>query len=94
MPAESRLRRFHHCTLAAAAVRASQQFHPAPAPPAADCSCWPHVCPAQIQGIHLTAEQKRILLSLRKLYLQNLGILVRRRQDLSCMLQARPTPVR
>ena len=29
------------------------------------------------------------MLSLRKLYLQNLGILVRRRQDLSSMLQAR-----
>ena len=41
----------------------------------------------QIQGIHLSDEQKRILLSLRKLYLQNLGILVRRRQDLSSMLQ-------
>ena len=43
----------------------------------------------QIHGIHLSDEQKRILLSLRKLYLQNLGILVRRRQDLSSMLQVR-----
>ncbi len=43
----------------------------------------------QIGSIHLGDEQKQILLSLRKLYLQNLGILVRRRQDLSTMLQAR-----
>ena len=43
----------------------------------------------QIRVIQLSDEQKKIVLCLRKLYLQNLGILVRRRQDLSSMLQAR-----
>ena len=41
----------------------------------------------QIRVIQLSDEQRKIVLCLRKLYLQNLGILVRRRQDLSSMLQ-------
>ena len=44
----------------------------------------------QIRIIHLSDEQTNIVLRLRKLYLQNLGILVRRRQDLSSMLQVMP----
>ena len=44
----------------------------------------------QIRVIQLSDEQKKIVLCLRKLYLQNLGILVRRRQDLSSMLQVGP----
>ncbi len=48
------------------------------------------MCPLQIRVIQLSDEQKKIVLCLRKLYLQNLGILVRRRQDLSSMLQVCP----
>jgi hypothetical protein len=40
-----------------------------------------------MRSIKLTAEQRRVLLAMRDLYLRNMGALVRRRQQLSAELQ-------
>lgn len=44
----------------------------------------------QGQSMNLSSEQKAVMMSLRKLYLRNLGAVVRRRQELTAALQVRP----
>ena len=46
---------------------------------------------AQIRDLGLSERQVRALLRMRRLYLENLGALMRRRQELSVKLQVRRT---
>ena len=41
----------------------------------------------QVRSVNFTAQQQKVMMSLRKLYLQNLGALVRRRRELTASLQ-------
>ena len=41
---------------------------------------------AQIASLHLSEEQTRVLLAMRRLYLQNMGALERRREELAALV--------
>ncbi len=57
---------------------------------------WVQTCCPQIASLHLSEKQVRVLLAMRRLYLQNMGALERRREELAALVMPvrdrRPDP--